>query len=266
MLGAIIGDFAGSIYEFGQIKTIKPIKMQSIFPQNAFFSDDTILTCAVADAILREKPYEEKLKEYVQNFSDYHPSFKPYFKNTFSSNFIAWARGENNGTSSGNGAMMRVSPVGFWFETQEEVVDNVVKLTKCSHDSEDAIACAKIVALVIFFARKGFTKNEIRSKLGLKIKKHKIEKFNFLSRETLDICLYSFFKSSSFEDCIKIALSFGGDTDTNACISASMAEAFYGIDENLKKQAKAMLPKELLAIVNEFYDKLNKKTKEHFKN
>ncbi len=260
MLGAIIGDFAGSIFEFEQTKATKPIKMQSVLPENAFFSDDTILTCAVADAILNGEDFGNKIKNYALEFENYKPNFQPYFKTSFSPNFMKWARGEGDGTSAGNGAMMRISPVGFLFETEEEVVENAEKATMCSHNCEEAIECAKTVALVIFFARKGFSKNEILNKLGLKIgEKPKIEKFNYLSKETLQICLYSFFKSESFEDCIKIALSFGGDTDTNACISASMAEAFYGIDENLKQKAKEKLPKRLLAIVNEFYDKVNRK-------
>lgn len=260
MLGAIIGDFAGSIFEFEQTKAIKPIKMKSVLPENSFFSDDTILTCAIADALLHGENFEKKIKEYALAFENYKPDFQPYFKTPFSPNFMKWAKSDEIGTSAGNGAMMRISPVAFWFESEEEVVENAKKATMCSHNNEEAIDCAKIVALVIFFARKGFSKQEIQNKLGLKnIKKPKIEKFNYLCKETLEICLFSFFESESFEDCIKIALSFGGDTDTNACICGGMAEAFYGIDENLKQSVKKKLPRKLLAIVTEFYDKLNKK-------
>lgn len=260
MLGAIIGDFAGSIFEFEQTKAIKSIKMRSVLPENAFFSDDTILTCAVADALLHGENFEKKIKEYTIEFGNYKPYFKPYFKTPFSPNFTKWAKGEVDGKSAGNGAMMRISPVGFWFESEDEVIENAKNVTACSHDCEEAIDCAKTVSLVIYFARKGFSKQEIKDKLGLKnIEKPKIEKFNYLCNETLEICLFSFFESKSFEDCIKIALSFGGDTDTNACICGGMAEAFYGIDENLKQSVKKKLPKNLLAIVTEFYDKLNMK-------
>lgn len=253
MLGAIIGDLAGSIYEFDQIKQVKPIKMQHLIEENAFFSDDTILTVAVADALLSGKDFETKIKEYAQKYHSYAPDFKPYFKTPFSPNFMTWANGNESGTSAGNGAMMRVSPIGFWFETEEDVKKYARLATECSHCCEEAIKCAEIVAIIIFFARKGLSKEQIKQKLNLKIKKPKIEKFNYLCAETLDVCLYSFFETNSFENCIKTALSFGGDTDTNACISGSMAEAFYGIDENIKNQSKQKLSPDLLNVVEKFY-------------
>lgn len=256
MLGAIIGDLAGSIYEFEQIKQIKRVEMKNIIEENSFFSDDTILTVAVADALLSETDFEAKIKEYAKRYQSYSPNFKPYFKTPFSPNFMAWANGTTRGTSLGNGAMMRVSPIGFWFDNEKDVQKFSELATVCSHDNKEAVECAKTIALIIFFAKNGFSKTQIKEKLNLKIEKPKIEKFNFLCEETLKICLYSVFETNNFEDCVKMALSFGGDTDTNACISASMAEAFYGIDENLAKKAKSKLPPDLLSVVERFYDAL----------
>lgn len=113
-----------------------------------------------------------------------------------------------------------------------------------------------IVALIIFYARKGLSKQEIVEKMNLKIIKPKIEKFNYLCSDTLPVCLYSVFETNNFEDCIKMALSFGGDTDTNACIAVSMAEAFYGIDEKIKNQAEQKLPIDLLSVVEKFYNQI----------
>lgn len=263
MLGAIVGDEAGSIYEFDQLKKVKAVKMKKLIEDNAFFSDDTILTCAVADAILNGGDYCSKIKEYTIKYENYKPEFSPYFKTPFSPNFIAWTKSSENGTSAGNGAMMRISPVGWLFETEEEVKENAKMATMVSHNCEESINSAIIVALIIFYARKGLSKQEIVEKLNLKIVKPKIEKFNYLCSDTLPVCLYSVFETNNFEDCIKMALSFGGDTDTNACIAGSMAEALYGIDENVKKQAKQKLPLDLLSVVENFYKRLetNKKQK-----
>lgn len=257
MLGAIIGDLAGSIYEYDQIKNHKEINVGNIIEENAFYSDDTILTIAIADAILSHSNYEDKLKEYTLKYENYKPSFAPYFKTTFSPNFIKWAKDETSDSSSGNGAMMRVSPIGYLFNSEEEVIENAYLATVPSHNSESAIRCATTIALMIFYARNGISKDEIKNRLNLNITKPRISKFNCTCDDTIDLCLYSIFKSNSFEDSIKLAISFGGDTDTNACIVGSVAEAFYEIDEELKQSAREKLPSEFNHIIDGFYKSLN---------
>lgn len=258
MYGAIIGDLAGSIYEFSQIKKVQPISMQNVIEQDAFISDDSILTVAIADAILNKKDYKNTLKQWINKYSSYQPEFKPYFKTTFSPNLMKWAESNEQGTSSGNGAMMRISPVGFLFDTEEEVLKNAKLATIPSHNSEDAIVAATLIALIIFHARHGMSKQDIIKKLNIDIKKPNLTKFNYTCADTIDVCLYSFFNSNSFEECIKTALSFGGDTDTNACITASMAEAMYGIPKHLKEQAMPKLPLDFLPILADFESKVNK--------
>ena len=256
MLGAIIGDLAGSIYEFGQIKNFHPVKIKNIIEENSFFSDDTILTVAITDAILNNIDYEKKLKEYAIEYDNRIPKNIPYFKTMFSPGFTKWAKSNFQGDSSGNGAMMRISPVGYLFNTEEDVIKNAYLTTIPSHNSEEAINSAKIVALIIYYARIGLNKQEIKNKLNLKIKKPKLTKFNYTCANTIDLCLYSLFKSNSFEDSIRLAISFGGDTDTNACIVGSMAEALYGIDKNLKEQALSKLPNKFIDILNKVYNKI----------
>ena len=258
MLGAIIGDLAGSIYEFEQFKKVRPILINNIIEKNAFISDDSILTIAVADAIINNRSYEEKLKEYAIKFGDKLPKDIPYFKTMFSPNFTKWAQGDFVGESHGNGAMMRVSPVGYLFNCEEEIVKNAYLATIPSHNSEEAISCANIVALIIFYARKGLSKEEIINKLDLKITKPIIKEFNYTCEDTIDLCLYSLFNANSFEESLKFAISFGGDTDTNACIVGSMAEAMFGIDENLKQKALVKLPSAFVDILNKCYEKLVK--------
>lgn len=257
MLGAIIGDLAGSIYEFEQTKNVKPIKMNNVIEDSAFFSDDTILTIAIADAIINNLDYSQTLRKYALKYEDKLPKTQPYFKTMFSPNFTEWAKGKERGYSCGNGAMMRISPVGFLFNTEADVIKNARLATRPSHDTEEAIMCATVVALVIFYARLGHTKKQIKHELNYEVKKPVIKKFNTTSKETIDVCLYSFFKGKSFEDCIRIVLSFGGDTDTNAAIVGSMAEAFYGIDENLTQQAFKKIPTEFVKILNQCYKKID---------
>ena len=122
MLGAIYGDKAGSIHEYSQIKTIKPVEVKDLIQQNSFYSDDTIETIAVIDAILNHKDYGNTLKEYILLNENYRPNFEPYFKSSFSPNTLKWAKGIGTSNSIGNGAMMRISPVGYLFNTEEEVI------------------------------------------------------------------------------------------------------------------------------------------------
>ena len=260
MLGAVIGDLAGSIYEFEQIKNFHPVKIKNIIEENAFFSDDTILTIAIADAILNNSDFETKLKEYALVYDNKIPKDIPYFKSMFSPNFTKWAKGNFQGERNGNGAMMRISPIGYLFNTEEDVIKNARLATIPSHNSEEAIESAKIVTLIIYYARIGLNKQEIKNKLNLKIKKPKLTKFNYTCADTIDLCLYSLFKSNSFEESLRLAISFGGDTDTNACIVGSMAEALYGIDENLKEQALSKLPEKFINILNKAYKISSKKT------
>ena len=139
MLGAIIGDLAGSIYEFDQLTQHSKVKIKSIIEDNSFFSDDTILTVAIADAIINNKTYETTLKEYAIKYGNKIPQNTPYFKTMFSPGFTEWAKGNYQGQSSGNGAMMRVSPVGYLFNTEEDVIKNSYLATSPSHNSKDAI-------------------------------------------------------------------------------------------------------------------------------
>ena len=250
MIGAIIGDLAGSIYEYNQLSKIEPIKnISKIIPENSFFSDDTILTIAIADAILDKVNYETKLKEYGKYYIDKVPKDLNYFKKMFSPSFVKWLHGDYQGNSNGNGAMMRISPVGYLFNTKEEVIENARLATIPSHNSQEAINNSTLVALIIFYARQGLSKDKIIEKLDLNIAKPKLNKFNTTCNQTINLCLYSAFSATTFEDSIKTALSFGGDTDTNACITGSIAQALYGVSKELENQAYTKLPTKFINII-----------------
>lgn len=258
MWGAIIGDIAGSIYEYNQFNNTKPVEVDEIMPEKSFYSDDTILTVAIADAILHDRDYEKYLKQYAIKYGKYLPEVKDYFPTVFSPGFTKWTEGQKEGNSKGNGAMMRISPVGYMFNTEKEVTENSRLATIPSHNDEESIECAKVVALIILYARKGYPKEEIIKKLNIELKYKPFEKFNSTCGATIDNCLYALFTSNNFNESIQKVISYGGDTDTNAAIVGSMAEAMYGIDNKLIEKAKTKLPIEFVQTVENAY-KINKR-------
>lgn len=255
MWGAIIGDIAGSIYEYNQLTEVKEIKIKEIIPENGFFSDDTILTVAIADAIQHGENYKEFLKLYGKKYQNYKPNCERYFKTSFSPGFIKWVNGDKEGNSTGNGALMRISPVGFMFDNENDVIRNAQLATIPSHNSDEAIKHSILVALIIFYSRNGMHKEEIKNRLRLEFDYVPFKKFNTTCEETFNNCIYALFTSNSFEESIKKIISYGGDTDTNACIVGSMAEAMYGIDNDLIEKAKTKIPSEFTSIIDNMYKK-----------
>ena len=249
MYGAIIGDLAGSIYEYDQTKGIKYPNKKELIEDNSFFSDDTILTIAILDAIKSKGSYEEYLKKYIKKYKDYRPDFEPYFKTSFSPRLIDWSNGNINGNSIGNGALMRISPVGYMFYNEADVIKNALYATIPTHNSEEAIYSATAVALIIFYLRKGLDLKEIYEVLQVNPVYKEFTKFNKTCYETLNNCLYILYNSNSFEESIINAVNMGGDTDTNACIVGSMAEALYGVDYDLKNKALERIPSEFVRVL-----------------
>ena len=259
MYGAIIGDIAGSIYEYEQTKGIKNIKInKDLIVKDGFFSDDSILTIALLDAVLNKGDYKEYLKIYGKRFIDYKPDFEPYFKTSFSPGFVKWIKEDYEGNSIGNGAMMRISPIGYLFDTEDEVRKNVIKATIPSHNSEEATQCATTIALIIFLSRKGLSKEEIINELNLDFQYKDFSKFNSTCYDTIDNCLYSLFTSNSFDESIRKVISYGGDTDTNACIVGSMAEAMYGINPKLIDEVNKKIPNDFVKVLRKGYDNIKK--------
>lgn len=129
----------------------------------------------------------------------------------------------------------------------------MIAATIPSHNSKEAIESATIVALMIFYFRKGLTKEEVYQKLNIEIKYIPFKKFNLTCFETISNCLYALYTSNNFEDAIKKTIEMGGDTDTNACIVGSIAESLYGIDDYLRLQAEEKLPSEFVKVLKSPY-------------
>ena len=249
MYGAIYGDLVGSLYEYEQTKEIKSVNPKDLITDKSFYSDDTILTIAILDAILNDKDYDGYLRKYINKYKDYKPDFNPYFETAFSPNLIKWSKENVMGDSHGNGAMMRRSPVGYMFNSTKEVIENARFATIFSHNSKEAIKSATTIALIIYYLRNGIKKEDIFDSLNLKVEYNKFTKFNTTCSETIGNCLYALYTSLDFEDAIRKTLMMGGDTDTNCAIVGSMAEALYGIDESIKQQVEEKIPGEFVRVL-----------------
>lgn len=275
MLGAIIGDVAGSIYEVLEVQEIKNgnrsyeerikilDKNVDLFGDDCSVTDDSILTSAIARAIISKSyNYEKYLRRYGKCEED--RGIDKYGRSRFGKDFVAWLNGNYQGESFGNGAAMRISPVGYLFNTLDEVVENARLATVPSHNHVDAIKGAEAVAVTIFLLRKGYSKEEVykyvtdnyyKLDFNLEELQHN-NKFSSKSSVTVPQALFIFFQSNDFEDSIRKAISIGGDTDTIACIVGSISEACYGIPDDLKRKVRDYLPEYMKKDIDQFYGTL----------
>lgn len=270
MLGAIIGDLAGSLYEYDEFKSKKKnlekrlevLSKDNLIEKDSFYSDDTILAIAVLDAILNGKNYEDYLKKYGLKYCEYEPKTKVnHFKYMFSPRFIKWCRGEISGNSMGNGALTRIVPVGYLFDDIETVNAESEKATIPSHDSALAIISAAALSDLIYLGRRGYSKDEVMKKfypIHRSLDKIRLDNSFDSSCLVFDKCLAAFFASDSFEDAVRKAVSLGGDTDTIGAVTGSLAEAYYGVPDDLKEQALSKLPDDFVLKLNEGYQKVKK--------
>jgi ADP-ribosylglycohydrolase len=253
MLGAIAGDIIGSPYEFNPIKTIE----FPLFTGDSAFTDDTVLAVAVADCILNNGDYAVYVKEYGRRYAD--AGYGGMFRN--------WLASSNNEpyNSFGNGSAMRVSPVGFAFNTLEEVLIQARKSAIITHNHPEGVKGAQAVAVAIFLARTVHSKDYIREYIekntGYNLRQTLNEirpdyTFNATCQGSVPQSIIAFLESDSYEDAIRKAISLGGDADTMACIAGGIAEAYYGdIPENILSEVRRILDPRLLDIANKFYEK-----------
>lgn len=251
MFGAITGDVIGSIFEWQNIKTTN----FPLFSDSSHFTDDTVMTVAVANALINKKNYLFSLKELGKKYPnvDYGDNFRQWL----------FSRQIEPNKSYGNGAAMRVSAIGFFFDSLENVLKEAENVTNVSHNHEEARRGAKAIASAIFLAKRGENKDSI--------KKYIEENFNYNLHRQLDEirpnykfdescqgsvpeAIIAFLESIDFEDAIRKAVSLGGDSDTIACMTGSIAEAFYKkIPSYIIKEVKKRLTSDLLDIVEQFY-------------
>ena len=254
IIGAVIGDIAGSHHEF---KKTFPQKRFKMFCADSSFTDDSVLTIAVADALLHNKSYADAFREWSKRYpaAGYGHSFRHWLKEGVG----------YQGTSAGNGSGMRISPIGFRGTSLDEVLKKAEEATVPSHNSRQGIKAAQAIATSIFLARNGKSKADIKSyvestfKYDLDQTEDDIksatlsEDYNQeLAENTTPNAIIAFLKGDDYEDVVRTAVSYGGDTDTVACMAGSIAAAFYGVPVALAEQAAYYLPTDLLEIINAF--------------
>jgi len=256
MLGAIIGDIAGSRFEFNNIHS----KDFDLFAEDCQVTDDSIMTLAIAKAILSCNGDWQQLGynavKYMQKIGRKYPNCG------FGGMFRKWVfnSAPEPYNSYGNGAAMRVSPCGFIARTEEEALLLSRKVTEVTHNHPEGLKGAEAVSVAIFMARNGAAKNEIEERMEkdyypLNFTLDGIRddyQFNETCQETVPQAIVAFLESVSFEDAIRGAVSIGGDSDTLAAITGSIAEAFYGVPSDLKSKALSYLDHELFSIYEEW--------------
>jgi len=253
MLGAITGDIVGSIYEWNNIKT----KTFELFSPDCTFTDDTILTVALADTILNNLDYGQVMKRYYSLYPDagYGGSFHGWATIASTEPYNSW----------GNGSAMRTSPVGYAYDTLEEVLEKAAYFASFTHSHPEGIKGAQATSAAIFLLRNGTSKDDLKSYIS--------DKFNYDLSKTIDEirpgydfdvscqgtvpqAITAFLESTSYEDAIRNAISLGGDSDTLACICGGIAEAHYGkLPVNISDRAKSCLDDDLRDVVEQFYTK-----------
>lgn len=271
MLGAIIGDIVGSKYEFQNIKT----KEFPLFGKYCDFTDDSILTIATADWLL-----------HGGNVAEYYYRYASSYDNPmggYGTGFLRWVCAIQDGSayyaynSCGNGSAMRVGPVGWLssdvpFMGERLILSKAKESSECTHNHPEGIKGAQATALCIYLARKGASTNDIRKRIE--------EDFNYdLSLSVDEIrpryswqgldgagnggtcqgsvpqAIVCALEATDFEDAVRNAISIGGDSDTIGCITGSIAEALFGIPDDLREKGMSYLPQEFKKVIEEFEDK-----------
>lgn len=268
MLGAIIGDIVGSRFEFKNHRS----KNFDLFGEGCFATDDSIMTLAVAKAIMEADKCKapnvswgdsafcallsELTVKYMQQIGRKHPDCG------FGGMFCRWVfSGDPKPYNSfGNGAAMRISPISFIARSEEEVELLSETVTAVTHNHYEGIKGALATSIAIYMARKGSSKSQIRERIEreyypLNFTIDEIRptyRFNETCQETVPQSIQCFLESTSFEDAIRTAVSLGGDSDTIASITGGIAQAYYGIPDDIKEKALIYLDKELRSIFDEW--------------
>jgi ADP-ribosyl-[dinitrogen reductase] hydrolase len=259
VIGAIVGDIVGSVYEFNNIKT----KDFPFFGDGCEFTDDSIMTIATMQALLDGGTAENFIASY-QILGNKYPS-------SYGNRFQGWLvdKDPQPYNSWGNGSAMRVSPVAWFYDNLADVEHGAEVSASVTHNHPEGIKGAQATTAAIFMARTGKSKQEIKDYVESKYSYlldfslgdiRPSYGFDESCADTVPPAIVAFFESTDFEDAIRNAISLGGDSDTLAAITGSVAEAFYGVPDEIYGKAFAYLPQELSGIVEQFYTKIAQTT------
>ena len=256
LYGAIAGDIIGSRYEWHNVKT----KSFPLFAFRTRYTDDTVLTVATADALVNRIPYAKAYHKWGNAFPDagYGGSFRRWLASRDPKPYNSW----------GNGSAMRVSPVGFYGRSEEEVLREAKASAEVTHNHPEGIRGAQAAALAVYLADQGTDKAQIRQKMetifGYDLSSRNLDDirpgytFDVSCMGTLPVALLAFLESNDYEDAVRNAVSVGGDSDTIAAITGGIALAFYKeMPQNILCEIEKMLPDSMLEVCRKFEDLLS---------
>jgi ADP-ribosylglycohydrolase len=255
IIGSICGDVIGSVFEWNNVKTTN----FTLFNEKCTYTDDTVLTIGVADAILNGKDFSKTIWEYGNKYKGrgYGGYFSQWLKTTNRKPY----------NSYGNGCAMRVSPVGFAFKDIDTTLQVAKQSSEITHNHPEGIKGAQAIASAIFLARQGKSKQEIKDfitstfQYDLNFTIDQIRptyEFDVTCQGSVPQAIVAFLESSDFESAIRLAISLGGDSDTIACMTGGIASAYYkNIPSQILDFVISRLPDEFIEILNQFDEKFN---------
>ena len=259
MYGAILGDIIGSPFEFDQGDKTKGF---SLFGRESVFTDDTVMAIAVAEALMDSegKSAAEVRAAVAASMRDWGRRY-PY--SGYGARFINWLFDDTMGpyNSYGNGSAMRVAAAGWLYDTIAKTRRAAELTSEVTHDHPEGIKGAESIAAAIFMARNGASKEEIKAyieqEFGYDLSRtcdeirpgyHHVES----CQESVPEAIIAFLEGTDFEDVVRTAISLGGDTDTIGCIAGSIAEAFYGVPDDLKEECLKRIPDDMKEVLARF--------------
>lgn len=249
MIGAIAGDIIGSVHEATATKT----KRFPLFTAESCFTDDTILTTAVADVLLNAGDYTKAFHRYFRKYPDvgYGSQFKRWCELRHTEPYNSW----------GNGSAMRVAPIGMAFNSLSDVLAEAERSARVTHDHPEGIRGAKAVAAAVFLARQKPEKREIEEyiqrefgyRLDVPLKRvRRTFLFDVSCEGTVPWALRAFLEADTFEDAVRNAISLGGDADTLACIAGAVAGPYYGVPSAISVEVLGRVDERLRTVVAQF--------------
>lgn len=266
IIGAVIGDMAGSRFEFREKELPNDKNRFSLICNSSLFTDDSVLTIAIADALLHDKPFADAIGEWGKRF----------MASGFSKRFIKWVKKGDwsvQDESTCDGCGMRISPIGFKGNSIEEVLEMAKNATIPTHNSEESIKAAQAIATSVFLARNGKSKEEIKQyvethfNFNLDLTHDDIRKMVIAddpqdqktknrkmveAKNAIPMAIIAFLNGNEYEDVLRTAIMYGGDTDTTCSMAGAIAAAYYGVPVELTEKAATNIPQEMLNIINEF--------------
>lgn len=256
MIGALVGDIIGSPYEFGGVKRTD----FELFKEESQFTDDSVMTLAVAKWLVEDKEHTiEKLIKYMQELGRKYPDAG------YGGHFYSWLYDSNPQPyySFGNGAGMRVSPVGLYANTLDEALALAALTAAVSHNHPEGVKGAQAIATSVFLCKNGKTKKEIKdyveNAFGYNLNRTIAEirtdySFDVSCQGSVPEAIIAFLEGNSFEDVVRLAISLGGDSDTIGCMAGAIAACMYTIPEEISKRCDSILSDELRGIKDKFVD------------